>query len=76
MQDIVISQGNTFDDSSRSTFFKLIRLKAVREKTGLATSTIYAMMKSGNFVRNVKLGKRSVGWYEHEVDEWIVSRRT
>ncbi len=54
---------------------KILRLKAVQDCTGLSRSTIYAMLKTGNFPQSVKLGLRSVGWYETEISNWINSRQ-
>jgi prophage regulatory protein len=53
---------------------RILRLSAVKAKTGQATSTIYAAMASGNFPRPVSLSERSVGWLESEVDDWVRSR--
>jgi prophage regulatory protein len=50
---------------------RILRLPAVRAKTGQASSTIYAAMASGNFPRPIPLGERSVGWIEAEIDGWI-----
>jgi prophage regulatory protein len=52
---------------------KILRLSAVRAKTGQATSTIYAAMASGTFPRPIPLGERAVGWLESEIDSWIES---
>lgn len=53
---------------------RIIRLSDVKRLTGLSRSSIYAYMKAGNFPKHVQLGQRSVGWYEHEVDAWVMSR--
>ena len=53
---------------------RLLRLPAVRAKTGLPTSTIYAAMAGGTFPRCVALGPRVVGWVEGEIDDWIATR--
>jgi prophage regulatory protein len=53
---------------------RILRLSAVKAKTGQATSTIYAAMASGNFPRPIPLGERAVGWLESEIDGWIESR--
>jgi prophage regulatory protein len=50
---------------------RIIRMPAVIEKTGLAESTIYEHVAKGRFPRQVKIGSKSVGWLEHEVDSWI-----
>ena len=53
---------------------RILRLSAVKAKTGQAISTIYAAMASGNFPRPIPLGERAVGWLESEIDGWIESR--
>ena len=75
MHHLTISEKTTNDHSAQQALFKILRLKAVQDRTGLARSTIYAKMNAGEFVKNVKLGKKSVGWYEHEINEWIMKRR-
>jgi prophage regulatory protein len=50
---------------------RILRLPAVREKTGYPTTTIYDKMKRGEFPRPVGLGPHSVGWVESEVDEHL-----
>lgn len=53
---------------------KLIRRPIVEQRTGLARSTIYDMMKDGRFPRAVRIGDRAVAWPEIEVDAWIEAR--
>lgn len=53
---------------------KILRLRAVKDWTGLSRSTIYAMMKNRTFPQNIQLGLRSVGWVESEIQSWIESR--
>jgi len=54
-----------------SSQLRILRLPAVREKTGYPTTTIYDKMKRGEFPRPVELGPHSVGWVESEVDEHL-----
>ena len=57
---------------------KILRRRSVEAMTGLRRSTLYAYIAAGTFPRPVKLGERSVGWVEAEVEEWIaqvVARR-
>ena len=54
---------------------KILRLRAVQDWTGLSRSTIYAMLKTGNFPQSVKLGLRSVGWFEADIQDWINSHQ-
>ena len=50
---------------------RLIRLKEVVERTSLSKTSIYELMKSGEFPRQVHLGSQSVAWVEDEVDQFI-----
>ncbi len=52
----------------------ILRLPAVKARTGLSRSTIYRRIIEGNFPRPVSLGARAVGWREHEIIEWIDSK--
>jgi len=49
----------------------ILRLPAVKARTGLSRSTIYLRISEGNFPRPVQLGLRAVGWLESEIDEWL-----
>ena len=53
---------------------KIIRLPAVKSKTGWSRSSIYSLMAQGKFPAPVSLGSRAVGWVEKEVDQWIADR--
>ena len=49
----------------------ILRLPAVKSRTGLSRSTIYLRMATGNFPKPVALGRRAVGWLSSEIDQWI-----
>lgn len=49
----------------------VLRLPAVKARTGLSRSTIYLRMAAGEFPRAVNLGVRAVGWIEADIDAWI-----
>jgi prophage regulatory protein len=53
---------------------QILRLPAVKERTGLATSSIYLAMQRGTFPRPVSLSTKTVGWLAHEIDAWIADR--
>jgi prophage regulatory protein len=53
---------------------KMLRLPEVMDKVGLKTSQIYAMMAEGTFPSARQITGRAVGWFEHEVDEWLLAR--
>ncbi|HCF7555723.1 TPA: AlpA family transcriptional regulator [Pseudomonas aeruginosa] len=53
---------------------RIIRLKEVMSSTGLARSTIYKLIGSGEFPRAVPIVGRSVGWIDGEIQDWILAR--
>lgn len=59
---------------NQQTEQRLIRRKEVQTKTGLGASSIYAMMKNGQFPQCLNLSERRVAWIESEVDQWIANR--
>jgi len=59
----------------------ILRLPAVKARTGLSRSTIYLRITEGSFPRPASLGARAVGRVEAEVGAWLAgqieqSRRT
>jgi prophage regulatory protein len=52
----------------------IIRLPQVKQRTGLSRSTIYALIKAGQFKAPIALGARAVGWLESDVSDFIDSR--
>jgi prophage regulatory protein len=52
----------------------MLRLPAVKARTGLARSTIYLRVADGSFPAPVSLGRRAVGWIESEIDDWLARR--
>lgn len=52
----------------------IVRLPAVKEKTGLSRSTIYAQVAAGEFPQPVSLGVRAIGWFQSEIDDWLEKR--
>lgn len=52
----------------------ILRLPAVKEKTGQSRSTIYDKIKHKKFPAPVKIGERAVGWIEAEVEAWLKAR--
>lgn len=49
----------------------LLRLPAVKARTGLSRSTIYLRVAQGTFPKPVSIGSRAVGWVEAEVSDWV-----
>jgi prophage regulatory protein len=52
----------------------VLRLPAVKSRTGLSRSSIYKFAAEGRFPRPICLGARSVGWLEEEINEWLDGR--
>ena len=55
-------------DESKERF---LRLPEVKHRTGLPRSTIYLYISRGLFPKSRRLGNRSVGWRESDIDAWI-----
>ncbi len=53
---------------------KLVKLRAVMDWTGLSRSTIYAMMKSGDFPKSISIGARAIAWADNDIQSWVNSR--
>ncbi len=53
---------------------RLMKLDEVKQETRLSRSSIYRLAKTGDFPKPIKLGERSSGWLESEINAWIDSR--
>ena len=59
---------------------KVLRIKDLTNKIGLARSTIYDWLNPKSprydetFPKPFKIGKSSIGWFEHDVDSWLILR--
>jgi prophage regulatory protein len=53
---------------------RYVRLPSVLEKTGLSETTIYRLIKRGEFPVPNKLGAQAVGWKLSAVTHWCESR--
>lgn len=52
----------------------VLRLNQVKQQTGMSRSLIYKLIAEGKFPRQIKLGSRSVGWFQHSINEFLASR--
>ncbi|EMD9442900.1 helix-turn-helix transcriptional regulator [Burkholderia stagnalis] len=65
---------------TNQTLDKVLRIKRLTEKTGFSRSSTYNKTNPASkyfdpsFPKPIRLGARSVGWLESEVDAWIASR--
>lgn len=52
----------------------ILRLRQVRDLTGLSRSSIYSYIAAGTFPRPFRLGPRAVGFSHAAVEAWIAAR--
>lgn len=50
---------------------RILRLKAVLDRTGLSRSTMYRKMQNGSFPKNISLSTRCKGWRKSAVQAWM-----
>ena len=53
------------------SIFKLLRLWQVMEITSLSKSTIYRMIRSGDFPSPLQIGSKSVAWRQIDLEKWM-----
>lgn len=56
------------------TDIKLLTMKDVTEKMGVARGNIYKMMREQAFPLPIQLSPRRIAWIESEIDDWIHKR--
>jgi len=64
----------TTETASKPRGLRYLRLRDVCERVGVGTSTIYKMMATGAFPRQVKLSLRTAAWIESEVEAFMIAR--
>lgn len=52
----------------------ILRLPQAIKRTGLSRSSIYLAINAGTFPKPIKLGERSIGFIESEINQWIEQR--
>lgn len=53
---------------------KLLRITEVVRRTGMSRATVYRRINAGEFPRQRQISTNIVGWFDHEITEWIKSR--
>jgi len=53
---------------------RIMRLPEVIGLVRLRKSAIYDLIRRGIFPVPIRLGLRSIGWYETEINDWVASR--
>lgn len=52
---------------------EILKRREVERLTGLSKSSLYARVAAGTMPRPVSLGGQSVGWYLHEIQEYLAN---
>ena len=50
---------------------RILRIKAVLDRTGLSRSTLYRKIQNGTFPKQVHISTRCAGWRESAVNAWM-----
>ena len=53
---------------------RLLRRRQVEEVTGLSRSSIYRLMRNGEFPAPVRVGPAAVRWKVSDITAWLESR--
>jgi prophage regulatory protein len=53
---------------------RILRRAEVRYRTSIGDSLIDRLETRGEFPSRIVLGKRAVGWFEDEIEQWINTR--
>jgi prophage regulatory protein len=55
---------------------RMLRILDVSKRVGLGRSSIWKAVKEGHFPPPRRLSRRSVGWFELDIEQWLRSRRS
>lgn len=53
---------------------RILRKRAVLDRTGLSDTTIWRLERRGEFPAGIRLSAGAKGWLERDVDHWIEER--
>lgn len=53
---------------------RVLSQQEVIHRVGIGRVTIWRLEKEGNFPLRIRLTDHRIGWYEHEITQWIESR--
>lgn len=54
---------------------RIIRMPEVEKTVGIKKSCIYSMIKNGTFPKPVKINQQAKGWFESDVQAWIMKKK-
>lgn len=57
------------------TVMKIIKVPEVLERCAMSRASLYRMLQRNEFPRQVRISIRSIGFYEHEVNQWLADRQ-
>lgn len=66
----------TPDVPDRTGRSRILRAPEVSRRCGISRVTIWRLERAGLFPVRRHLTDHLVGWLEHEIDDWIATRRT
>ncbi|WEJ87203.1 MAG: AlpA family phage regulatory protein [Klebsiella huaxiensis] len=64
----------SYNEISSLPSLRLLKIKEVQLRCAISRASVYRLISEGKFPRQVRLSSRAIGFYEHEVNEWIESR--
>jgi len=69
--------GNVTKEEDNAALAKLAieRFTQVQQRCRISRSTCWRKCRSGEFPRPIKLFGGRIGWYRHEIDQWLEQRR-
>jgi prophage regulatory protein len=53
---------------------KLLRVPQVLDRLGCSRSTLYKMVRKGQFPQQMKIGEKISAWPEAQVERWLADR--
>jgi prophage regulatory protein len=61
-------------DAANARPLKMLSKPEVLDAVGVSYPTIWSWMREGKFPRSREIAGNKVGWFEHEVKEWLENR--
>lgn len=59
------------EDGSTVQGDRLLRIDEVMHRVGIRTTSIYKLMREGQFPQGIKLAYRTVVWSESSINRWV-----
>lgn len=53
---------------------RILSIRTVCDRLGISRSTLWRLVRDGDFPRSIKLSTNRVGFDEQEIDAWIAQR--